>query len=360
MTKHAFNSDYAGGFFPELLAALERHNGEELPGYGEDSYTYEAAEWIRTACHSTEAAVHFVVGGTQANLLAVGASLRPYQGVIAAETGHIASMETGAIEALGHKVLTLPSYEGKVRAEDVKKLYLNHWGQPGHEHHVQPGMLYISQPTELGTTYSRAELEALSQVCRNYGLIFYIDGARLLYSLCRPGNDLELEDYAHLSDIFSIGGTKAGLLFGEALVFGRPDLARHFRYLIKQRGALLSRGRLLGIQFLSLLRDGLYQEGCSQALRYASRLREAFCLAGQELLPGGDCNLIFVRMAEGEMRQLARGFIFEQVSREADGRYLLRFCTSTATREEAVEALEKALGDLAAESLSGEVSGEPV
>ena len=262
-----FNSDYTEGCHPAILERLAATNMEQTPGYGEDVYCAAAAEQIKEACAAPEAAVHFLVGGTQTNATVIGALLASYQGVIAAETGHVSSHEAGAIEAGGHKVLTIPQTDGKISAEKVEEV-LNTFKEDGNrDHMVMPGMVYISQPTEYGTLYNRQELEALSKVCRSKGIPLYLDGARLAYALACSANNVTLEDIAACCDAFYIGGTKCGALFGEAVVFPKPGLIPHFFTIIKQHGALLAKGRILGIQFDVLFENDLYfqirhQTGC--------------------------------------------------------------------------------------------------
>ena len=251
-----FHNDYSEGCHEKVLQALAATNLEQTPGYGEDLYCARAAEKIQAACCS-DAAVHFLVGGTQTNLTVIAAALRPHQGVLCAESGHIHVHETGAVEATGHKVLALPSADGKITAAQVEGYVLAHRRDAAFEHMTQPKLVYISNPTELGTLYSLAELEALSETCRRLGLYLFLDGARLGYGLAARGNDLTLPDLARLCDVFYIGGTKVGALFGEAVVISRKELQEDFRYLIKQHGGMLAKGRLLGVQFDALFTDEL-------------------------------------------------------------------------------------------------------
>ena len=251
-----FNCDYCEGAHERILRKLAETNLEQTPGYGEDHYCAEAAGIIRSLCGQEDAAVHFLVGGTQANMTVIASALRSHQGVAGAVTAHINVHETGSIEATGHKVLALPSEDGKITAEQVEELYQAHIRDESFEHTVQPKMVYISNPTELGTIYTRSELENLYEVCRKYGLYLFVDGARLAYGLAAEGNDLDLKSLAAACDVFYIGGTKAGALFGEAVVILNDELKADFRYHIKQRGGMLAKGRLLGIQFGELLRTG--------------------------------------------------------------------------------------------------------
>ncbi len=253
-----FNCDYSEGAHEKVLERLIATNREQTQGYGTDHYSVQAKELIRRLCGRMDADVHFLVGGTQANLTVISAGLRPYQGVIAADTGHINVHETGAIEACGHKILALPSSDGKITAGQVEACCKAHRDDGDREHTVQPKMVYISQSTELGTVYSKEELEEMSETCKRNGLFLFMDGARLGYALAAAGNTMTLEDIARLCDVFYIGGTKVGALFGEAVVITAPSLKEDFRYMIKQKGGMLAKGRLLGLQFLALLEDGLY------------------------------------------------------------------------------------------------------
>ena len=279
------------------------------------------------------------MGGTQTNLIVLAAVLKPYQGVLAAETAHIATHETGAIEAGGHKVLALPAADGKITAEQVAKACLAHFSDEAHEHLVMPGALYISQPTELGTLYSRAELQALREVSREWNLTFYIDGARLGYGMAAPENDVDLPCLAQLCDAFYIGGTKQGALFGEALLILKDELKRDFRYLIKQRGAMLAKGRLLGIQFDELFRDGLYEELSRHAVALAKELREALTEKGYPFLVNSPTNQLFPILPDAHLDALRGEYAFSYQCRVDESHSAVRFCTSWATRPEDVRQL---------------------
>ena len=268
-----FNNDYSEGCHPRILEKLVQTNFEQTPGYGMDGYCMRAAALIKKLCNNEMVDVHFLVGGTQTNLTVIDFLLRPHQGAIGAESAHIEVHESGSIEATGHKVLTLPSQDGKVTAEQVAACVTAHYTDEAAEHMVQPGMVYISNPTELGTLYSLEELTALSETCKKHGLYLFMDGARLGYGLMAEGYDVTMADIARLCDVFYIGGTKVGALFGEAVVFANPMLARDFRYLIKQHGGMLAKGRLLGIQFCTLLEDGLYFDLAKHANKQADRIR---------------------------------------------------------------------------------------
>lgn len=253
-----FDSDYMEGAHPLILEAFVRTNMEKTAGYGTDEYCASAREKILAACGLTSGEVHFLVGGTQTNATVIKALLRPYEGVIAATTGHIALHEAGAIEASGHKVLTIPALDGKISAEAVDEYIKAFRADEAWDHMVWPGMVYISQPTEYGTLYTLAELEALSAVCRKWEIPLFVDGARLGYALASPATDVTLKDLARLCDVFYIGGTKCGAMFGEAVVIPRKGLIPHFFTTIKQQGALLAKGRMLGVQFDTLFTDDLY------------------------------------------------------------------------------------------------------
>ncbi|MGL4791388.1 MAG: threonine aldolase family protein, partial [Anaerotignaceae bacterium] len=247
-----FECDYAEGAYPRVLEILGESNLNQTTGYGNDEYCQKAKELIKKACNSPNSDVHFMVGGTQTNATVIAASLRPHQGVISVETGHINVHETGAIEFSGHKVIALSSDDGKITADQIRQCVVSHWEDAAHEHMVQPGMVYISHPTENGTLYTKEELTKISQTCKEFNLPLFMDGARLGYGLMAEGSDITLEDLCKLCDIFYIGGTKIGALFGEALVINNESLKKDFRYFIKQNGAMLAKGRLLGIQFIAL------------------------------------------------------------------------------------------------------------
>ena len=266
-----FASDYMEGAHPAIMKKLMETNLEKTVGYGQDPYTEDAKEKIRKACNAPEAEVFLLVGGTQTNATVIDALLKSYQGVVAADTGHIATHESGAIEFGGHKVLTVPQKDGKISAQQIEKLVKDFYDDANYEHMVMPGMVYISQPTEYGTLYSREELAALSKVCRENHLPLYVDGARLAYALASPENDVTLTDLAELSDVFYIGGTKCGALFGEAVVIPQKGRIPHFFTIIKQHGALLAKGRIAGIQFSELFTDGLYLQIGKPAMEAAEQ-----------------------------------------------------------------------------------------
>ncbi|MCD7856452.1 MAG: low specificity L-threonine aldolase [Clostridiales bacterium] len=334
-----FNCDYNEGAHPKVLEKLVATNLEQTVGYGEDPYCQAAAELLRGLCHAPEAAVHFLVGGTQANLTVISAALRTYQGVLAAESAHIHVHETGSIEACGHKVLALPSGDGKITAGQIEGACRAHVENESFEHTVQPKMVYLSHPTELGTLYTLAELEAISAACQRWGLYLYVDGARLGYGLTARGNDVTMADLARLTDAFYIGGTKVGALFGEAVVLTHPDLKQDFRYVIKQRGGMLAKGRLLGLQFLALFEDGTYEEIAAHANRLADRLRETFRASGVPFLVENTTNQLFPILPDGVLTELAKSYGFSYQQRVDEAHSAVRFCTSWATDPAAVEQL---------------------
>jgi len=334
-----FNNDYSEGCHERVLQALCRTNLEQTLGYGEDAYCAKAAGKIRALCAREDLAVHFLVGGTQANLTVIDAALRPHQGALCAVSGHIHCHETGAVEATGHKVLTVASTDGKITAAQVERTVLAHRADGSFEHTVQPKLVYVSNPTELGTLYTLAELEALSRTCRELGLYLFLDGARLGYGLAAKGCDVTLPDIARLCDVFYIGGTKVGALFGETVVIGNPALAEDFRYLIKQHGGMLAKGRLLGVQFDALMTDNLYFDIAARADRLADRLREAFDACGVPYLVPGITNQIFPILPDAVLEELAKTYVFSEQERVDAEHRAVRFCTSWATREENVERL---------------------
>ncbi len=334
-----FNNDYSEGCHPRILERLEQTNFQQTPGYGTDIFCAGAADQIRRLCLDDSLQVHFLVGGTQANLTVIDAALRPHQGVIGAVSAHIHVHETGAVEATGHKVLTLPSEDGKLTAAELRKMA----AEPRDEHMVQPKMVYLSNPTELGTIYSLAELEQISQVCRENGWFLFLDGARLGYGLTAKGNDLTLPDIARECDVFYIGGTKVGALFGEAVVIKNAAIAEDFRYLIKQHGGMLAKGRLLGLQFAALFEDGLYFQIAAHANRLADRIRECLEALGVPLLVPGTTNQIFPVLPNTVLDSLAKEFAFTEQEKVDKTHRAVRFCTSWATTEESVSSLCEAL-----------------
>lgn len=338
-----FDCDYCEGAHPNIIERIVKTNMEQTALYGMDDYCVSARRLIKKAVGREDADVHFLVGGTQTNTTVISSVLKPYEGVVAAVTGHIGVHETGAIEATGHKVLTIPTSSGKISAEQVEELYEAHIHDASFEHMVKPGMVYVSQPTETGALYSLAELEALSEVCRRKGLLFYIDGARLGYGLASPDADFTLHDLARLTDVFYIGGTKVGALFGEAVVILNDSIKKDFRYNIKQHGGMLAKGRLLGLQFEALFSDNLYFEVSEHAIRMAMRIREALRSAGFDFLYESSTNQQFPIFDDVVLAQLQKKYLFDVWCKISPGRSAVRICTSWATREDNVESLVKDL-----------------
>ena len=338
-----FNCDYTQSAHPRILARLQETADQQHAGYGEDACCERARAHIRTACGTPQADVHFLVGGTQANAVVISSILRPHQGVISADTGHICTHETGAIEATGHKVLTVPGDVGKLTAAQVAETYDSHWADVTHEHHVQPAMVYISHPTESGTVYTLAELEAISAVCKEKGLPLFLDGARMGYGLAAAGTDVTLADVARLCDVFYIGGTKVGALFGEAVVITDDRLKEDFRYIMKRHGGLLAKGFLLGIQFECLFEDGLYFEISRHAVEQAMRLRQGILDAGLPLEYDTTANQLFPRIPDALAKKLGETFAFAPWAKPNDTHSVVRFCTSWATKPEDEDALIGAL-----------------
>lgn len=336
-----FESDYTEGAHERLMKRLVETNEEQTPGYGTDDHCKKAAAYISKACQAENPDIHFLVGGTQTNTIIIASILRPHQGVVAATTGHIAVHESGAIEAIGHKVLTVPSDDGKIRAEQVKELYDAHWQDVTHEHMVQPGVVYISHPTENGTTYTKAELAALSEVCRGCGLPLFMDGARLGYGLAASDCDLSLADIAGLCDVFYIGGTKVGALMGEAVVIINDALKKDFRYIIKQKGGMLAKGRILGVQFETLFEDGLYYEISRHAVAMAMKIRAAFAEKGFSFRYDSTTNQQFPILPDDVLAKLSEKYSFSFWEKVDTKHSAVRFCTSWATKRENVAMLIK-------------------
>lgn len=338
-----FQCDYNEGCAQEILDLLIKTNMEQHVGYGEDAHCGKARQLIRQACESPEADVHFLVGGTQANATVISSVLRPHQGVIAASTGHIAVHETGAIEHGGHKVLALQARNGKITASQIKDCLIAHQQEDGPEHMVQPGMVYISYPTEYGTLYSREELEEISRICHDSQIPLFIDGARLGYGLTSQACDLTLPQLAHLADVFYIGGTKQGALFGEAVVIQQPGLKKDFRYFIKQGGGMLAKGRLLGIQFEALMTNDLYFRLARHANDMAALIREAFQQQGFEEAVPSPTNQLFYILPNDDLKRLEQKFILSPWGHPDAEHTIVRFCTSWATKPENVQALISAI-----------------
>lgn len=334
-----FDSDYMAGAHPKVMKRLLETNEEQTVGYGSDQYTAKAKELIREACGTPDARVFLLVGGTQTNSTVIDGILDRHEGVLAAESGHINVHESGAIEATGHKVLTLPSYGGKVSAEDVRHYITDFYSDETYEHMVAPGMLYISFPTEYGTVYSLKELEDLSSACHDAGIPLFIDGARLGYGLAAEGNDVSLKDIARLSDVFYIGGTKSGALFGEAVVITNPDILKHFTPLVKQHGALLAKGRLLGVQFEALFTDGLYEDIARQTVSRAIRLREGITAAGFAAEVDSPTNQQFFRLPNEIIDRMKKDVSFEMWGPGGEKESVVRFVTGWTTTDEEIDQL---------------------
>ena len=334
-----FHNDYSEGCHEKVLQKLIETNYQQTPGYGTDEYCLSAAAKIKKECGREDVNVHFLVGGTQTNLTVIAAALRPHQAALGPESAHINVHETGAVEATGHKVLSVPSADGKITAKQVRDTVDLHRASDSFEHEAQPKLVYISNPTELGTLYTLSELEELSAVCREKGLYLFLDGARLGYGLAANGNDVTMADLARLCDVFYIGGTKVGALFGEAVVISNPYINEDFRYLIKQRGGMLAKGRLLGVQFDALFEDGLYYEISRHAVALADQIRCVFDELGVKYLVPGITNQIFPILSDEFLAELAKNFMFTEMGRVDDNHRAVRFCTSWASTQENVDAL---------------------
>lgn len=339
----SFESDYIAGAHPKILQRLTESNFEVLSGYGNDVYCKNACEKIKAACECKDADVYFLIGGTQTNAVVISSMLRDYEGVVAAITGHVSSHEAGAIEYTGHKVLTIPQHDGKVDAKEFEE-YLNGFYQDqNHEHMVFPGMLYISHPTEYGTLYSKAELEQISQVCKNYDIPLFLDGARLGYGLMSKQTDVTLADIARICDVFYIGGTKVGALCGEAVVFTKNNTPKHFMTIVKQHGALLAKGRLLGVQFDTLFTDNLYFDISKHAIEMAERLKEVLKEKGCTFYLESPTNQQFIILENSKMEQLENKVAFSFWENADENHTVIRLATSWSTKEEDIERLREYL-----------------
>ena len=366
-SKLFFASDYMEGAHPLILKRLMETNLVHSAGYGTDEFSESARAKIRKACNAPDADIHFLVGGTQANATVIKSILRPYQGVIAAETGHVSTHEAGAIEAGGHKVITLPHKNGKLDADSIERCIQGYWDDANHEHMVMPGLVYISQPTEFGTLYSLEELTKISEICHRRNVPLYVDGARLAYALACPQNDVTLPDLARLCDAFYIGGTKCGALFGEAVVLPKHDFIPHFFTLIKQNGALLAKGRIAGIQFETLFTEVsagsgkvsaegvsvsvssgetssdeaclLYEMVGQNAIAAADRIRAALVQKGYEISFECPTNQLFITVDDTQKERLEALLELSFWEKLPDGRTVLRICTSWATDMKDVDQL---------------------
>lgn len=333
ITKHSFTCDYSEGAHPNILKRLAEVNLTQHPGYGEDAITREAIDIIRQKTGNPQAAVYFVIGGTQANMTVISSLLRPHECVICVDGGHIWSHETGAIEATGHRVIQAGGKDGKLRPENIARALDLYTMRP---HVLKPAMVYVSDSTEIGTIYTKSELEALHTFCHDHKLLLYLDGARLGSALTAQGNDLTLHDLTELTDVFYIGGTKNGALMGEAIIFNDPTLCPDFDYMRKERGALLAKGWLLGVQFSELLRDDLYFQLAKHANHQADRLRQALNEGGYSMLVATPTNQIFPILSDRQIEELHKKYVFEMWERVDDSHAAVRFCTSWATTEESV------------------------
>jgi len=336
----SFASDYVEGVHPAILQRFIDTNLVKQAGYGSDEYTASAREKIKAACACPEADVWFLTGGTQTNQVVIDSLLLPYEGVVAAETGHIAAHEAGAIEFTGHKVLTVPHHAGKMSAVDLSAYLATYHADDNAEHMVRPGAVYISHPTEYGTLYTKEELTALRRVCDEYAIPLFMDGARLGYGLAAPDADLTLHDLCDLCDVFYIGGTKVGALCGEAVVFARRKAPKHFLSIIKQHGALVAKGRLLGIQFDTLFTDDLYMKISRHAIEMAELMRSIFLAKGYEFFMETTTNQIFITLPDERKAELERECVLSFWEKPDPHHTVVRFATSWATTEEDIRALE--------------------
>jgi len=344
----SFESDYTQGAHEKVLAKLIETNMEKLVGYGEDIYCDAAKAKIKEACASPDSDVFLLTGGTQTNQLVIASMLDTHEGVIAAETGHINGHEAGAIEYTGHKVLPISHTDGKIHIDALRELLVTFYNDKNHDHQVFPAMLYISHPTEYGTLYTKDELTRISEICHEYGLYLFLDGARLGYGLMSKGTDVTLPLLAELCDVFYIGGTKVGALCGEAVVFKKSATPRHFFTKIKQHGALIAKGRLLGVQFDALFTDNLYFEISRNAIEKADRMKALFASLGFKFFIDSPTNQIFVVLENGFYDKLSESVRVGFWEKYDDNHTVVRFATSWATTDEDVDALEKVLCTLMA------------
>lgn len=341
----SFANDYSEGCAPEILERLKDINFEQNPGYGEDKYCQQASDLIKQSLKSPESEVHFLVGGTQTNLVIIAASLRPHEAVICVDTGHVNVHETGAIEAIGHKLLQMEGQDGKLVASEVDQLVADHHADISYEHMAKPKLIYISNTTETGTIYSRQELADLRAVADKWDLLIYLDGARLGAALTSKANDTSWEDYPRFCDAFSIGGTKNGLLFGEALVIQNPQMMEDFRYIQKQKGAMLAKSWLIGLQFAEIFQEDRYLKYARHANQMAERLAEGLQDLGLELAQPAYSNQTFVYLPLDLHAKLKEEFIYEP-SLPEENQVAIRLCTSWATKEESVEKFLKRTAEL--------------
>ena len=341
----SFESDYIAGAHPAIIKRLTETNMESLPGYGSDDYSISAKKKICEAI-GRDAEIFFLVGGTQANAVVISTVLSDYEGVVAAKTGHVSAHEAGAIEYSGHKVLELPEHEGRIDAGELDSYIAGYYADENHEHMVCPGMVYISFPTEYGTLYSKAELKDISEVCKKYGIPLFLDGARLGYGLMSEKNDMSLSDIAELCDVFYIGGTKVGALCGEAVVFTKDNMPKAFLSRVKQRGALLAKGRLLGIQFDTLFTDDLYFKIGRHAIGMAKRLREVLSSHGFEFFIDSPTNQQFVVIEDGLLEELQKEVAVSFWEKKDESHTVIRLATSWSTTDEDLDVLDRVLSTI--------------
>ena len=337
------NNDYSEGCHPSILLRLNEMNLEQNPGYGTDTHCAEAADAVRKAFACPDADVHFLVGGTQANMTVIAAALRPYEAVLCADTGHINVHETGAVEGTGHKCIALQSRDGRISASQISVAAAM---LDDNEHVAKPAMVYISMSTELGTVYNRAQLRDIYLTCQKLGLYLFIDGARLGYALAAPTGDLTAADIAEMCDVFTVGGTKMGALFGEAIVINHPALKKHFRHMMKHQGGLLAKGWLLGVQFSALMADGLYFQLGQKAVKQAMRIRTALLEKGIPLQVDSPTNQLFPIFSDEQVEALEEDFALEFQERVDESHVALRVCTSWATPERNVTAFIEKINKL--------------
>ena len=341
-----FENDYGYGAHPKVLEYLAQTNMEPVSGYGNDKFTASAAEKIKKAADCPDGQVYFLTGGTQTNMVVIDTLLRPYEGVVASSCGHVNTHEAGAIESTGHKVLTVPHKNGKLDADDLREYVQTFYADASHDHMVFPGMVYISHPSEYGTLYTKNELERLSAVCREFNMPLFLDGARLGYGLMSPKCDITLPELAQLCDVFYIGGTKVGALFGEAAVFTKHNMPRYFSTIAKQHGALLAKGRLLGLQFDTLFTDDLYFRISKHAINMAMQIRDAFDARGLQFYLHSPTNLQFLIMENKAVRALQQKIAFHTWGKVDEEHSVARFATSWSTTQEDVDALIDAIKTL--------------
>ena len=341
---YRFNNDYCHGAHPEVLKSLVETNDNAYCGYGLDEVCTAAKAEIAKYLGDADADIHFLVGGTQTNYTVISAALKSYQGVVSADTGHIHVHETGAVEHVGHKILALPATNGKITAEQIKKVAQDYADSDVQEHITQPKMVYISFPTEFGTIYSKQELIDISNVCKNYGMYLFVDGARMSYGLASC--DVTLADLAKYTDVFYIGGTKCGAMFGEAVVITNNNLKPDFRSFIKQNGGMLAKGWTLGLQFYTLFKDGLYFEIAKKSIEQAMRIKNAFINKSIEIYIDSPTNQQFVAVSDDVYNTLKKEFYFENEGQTEDGKKIIRFCTAWSTDDAEVDALVESINKL--------------